>query len=241
VLDDRGVVAAEVAGAGWRGVTDLFDAALVYGAPDFCDHEAEYGLPLTPRYCGWVTEARPPSRSAVDEHLLVVTAGGGGDGDAVFRLGVDLVEHSRHRRLWIPAGPYAGVSGLRALVERSGAAPRVTVATQVGGCTTLFARAGAIVQMAGYNSTFEALAAGHRPVLVPRRTPRREQLIRAQRLAALGLADVVDERARATDVEPLLRDQRRLPLERVADAGIALDGADRAATVLAGAAAGARR
>ena len=46
--------------------------------------------------------------------------------------------------------------------------------------------------MAGYNSTFEALAAGQRPILMPRRNPRREQAIRAERLEGLGLADVVD-------------------------------------------------
>src|SRR6478609_1606545 len=57
------------------------------------------------------------------------------------------------------------------------------------------AGAGANVQMAGYNSTVESLAAGLRPVLVPRRTPCREQAIRAARLACLGLADMVDESA----------------------------------------------
>jgi predicted glycosyltransferase len=95
--------------------------------------------------------------------------------------------------------------------------------------------------MAGYNSTFEALAAGIRPILVPRRHPRREQLIRASRLAALGLADVLDEDIGPADVSWLLDHARRLDPERLETAGISLDGAQRAATFLAQAAGGAKR
>ena len=64
--------------------------------------------------------------------------------------------------------------------------------------------------MAGYNTTVEALAAGVRPLLVPRRSPRREQAIRATRLASLGLADIVDEDATVDEVSWLLRRPRRL-------------------------------
>jgi predicted glycosyltransferase len=86
--------------------------------------------------------------------------------------------------------------------------------------------------MAGYNSTLEALAAGQRPILVPRRSPRREQAIRAWRLAALGLADVVDEGAAAAEVDWLLGRWRLLEPGAVAAAGIDLDGARRAAARL---------
>ena len=48
VLDDSETVARELAGRGWVGVTDLFNGILVYGSADFCDHQKEYGLPVTP-------------------------------------------------------------------------------------------------------------------------------------------------------------------------------------------------
>jgi predicted glycosyltransferase len=83
--------------------------------------------------------------------------------------------------------------------------------------------------MAGYNSTFEALAARQRPILVPRRAPRREQAIRATRLERLGLVDAVEEGADAREVEPLLDRPRALPPEALDAAGIRLDGAQRAA------------
>jgi predicted glycosyltransferase len=83
--------------------------------------------------------------------------------------------------------------------------------------------------MAGYNSTFEALQAGLRSVLVPRRRPRREQAIRADRLAARGLADVVEADASPEDLVRLLDRPRTLSAAAVARAAIDMRGADRAA------------
>ena len=49
----------------------------------------------------------------------------------------------------------------------------------------------AVVSMAGYNSACEIVASGRRALLVPRTWPRLEQRIRAERLAELGLVDVL--------------------------------------------------
>jgi predicted glycosyltransferase len=110
---------------------------------------------------------------------------------------------------------------------------RVGVVRELDGCGPLFGRSAAVIQMAGYNSTFEALAAGNRPILVPRRQPRLEQHIRAERLAVLGLADMIDEGAGAADVDALLDVPRHISRERVVRAGIDLDGATTAARHLA--------
>jgi predicted glycosyltransferase len=227
VLDEPSKVTAELAGEGWAGVAERFDEVLVYGSAGFCDHQAEYGLPATPHYCGWVVEPVHPQRR--DPRLLVVTAGGGGDGDAVFHLGVDLVRRLPDLRAVLVAGPYATTTTSSALGASRSVLRRVRLVRDEPGCAALFARAGSVVQMAGYNSTFESLAAGVRPVLVPRRSPRREQAIRASRLAALGLADMVDEAAPADEVAWLLRRPRLLAPGALAAADIRLDGAGRAA------------
>ena len=138
-------------------------------------------------------------------------------------------------------GPYAAVGELQWLKRTSPARARLTIGEEVDGCGSLFSRAAAVLEMAGYNSTFEALAAGHRPVLVPRRAPRAEQLIRAERLASLGLADVIDERSDPAEVIPLLEGPRRTSVEHVLRCGIALDGAAEAAVILGRLAVGARR
>jgi predicted glycosyltransferase len=235
ILDEPGVVAAELAGAGWRGVATTYDRVLVYGERVLCDHVAEYGLPVAPTYCGWVVE--PGALDRREHGLLVVTAGGSGDGEAVFALGLDVCASMPEVRAVLVAGPYAASTLDDDALRRRGLADRVRLVRDTPGCGPLFARADRVVQMAGYNSTFECLAAGIRPVLVPRRTPRREQVIRATRLAALGLADVVDEPASAGEVAWLLRRPRGLGAGQLDRAGIRLDGASRVArhlTALAG-------
>ena len=49
--------------------------------------------------------------------------------------------------------------------------------------------------MGGYNTSCEILACGRRALIVPRIIPRREQLIRAQRLSELGAVDVLHPQA----------------------------------------------
>jgi predicted glycosyltransferase len=62
--------------------------------------------------------------------------------------------------------------------------------------------------MGGYNTLVEAMALGRRPIVVPRATHKREQLIRAEAFAAHGLVRCLppaelnaDELAAALDAE----------------------------------------
>jgi predicted glycosyltransferase len=59
----------------------------------------------------------------------------------------------------------------------------------------LIRHADCVVAMAGYNTVNEILALNKRALLVPRTKPRTEQLIRARRLAELGLADLLPNTA----------------------------------------------
>lgn len=215
VLDAPERVRAEVAGPGWADAPRLIDAAVVYGHRRLCDHEAEYDLPVAPRYCGIVVD-RPSSRTPRSRGLLAM-AGGGRDGDGVARLALAV---GRSRPVTVVAGPQAAalpsVPGVRVLRQDPVAVP--------GPSGTL--------QMAGYNSTWETIAAGVRPLLVPRRAPRREQAIRAGRLAALHLADVVDEDAGVEEIEWLLARDRSLTPDALTGVGIGLDGADRATAMM---------
>ncbi len=230
IIDEQDVVRQELATAGWQGVSGIFDEILVYGDPALCDQQAEYGLPMRPEYCGWVVET--PAAARPDDNLLVVSAGGGGDGAAVFLLGLGVVQLRPHLRAVIAAGPYADDWASDALDSDPNLSARVRLARDGGATGDLLVGAGSTVQMAGYNSTVESLAAGLRPVLVPRRTPRREQAIRAARLACLGLADMVDESASPAEVAWLLDRPRRLPPGACERAGISFDGAANAAARL---------
>ena len=124
-------------------------------------------------------------------------------------------------------GPYAGADAMRRLGHLANG--RVRVVSPLDACGRWFSRAEAVLCMAGYNSTLEALAAGQRPILMPRRHPRREQAIRAEWLDGLRLADVVQAGADPAEVASLLRQARRLPDGALEAAGIDLDGARNAA------------
>jgi predicted glycosyltransferase len=171
-----------------------------------------------------------PRPSGTDSNLLVVAAGGGGDGAAVFELGAQLLSHRDELVGLFAPGPYAGTEAVRRLDEMLPGRARIMDPSDA--CGQWFSRAEAILCMAGYNSTLEALAAGQRPILLPRRTPRREQAIRAERLQALGLADVVEPGADPVAVARLMQRPRVLPAGALSAAGIDLDGAHTAARSL---------
>ena len=225
VLDDASVIREEMRGLGWTGVDDVYDEVLVYGGRNFVDHEAEYGLTLPLHYCGWVAERAEPRHT--DRKLLVVAAGGGGDGAAVFELGAQLLVQRLDLVGLFAPGPYAGADAMRRLGQLGPG--RVHVVGHLEACGHWFSRADAILCMAGYNSTLEALAAGRRPILMPRRNPRREQAIRAAWLEGLGLADVVEPAADPAEVAALLQQPRVLAAGALDAAGIDLGGAHNAA------------
>jgi predicted glycosyltransferase len=69
--------------------------------------------------------------------------------------------------------------------------PRLRVLTYVAEPTRLIAQADRVVAMGGYNTVAELLSFERHSLIVPRVQPRREQLIRAERLAAAGLVDLL--------------------------------------------------
>jgi predicted glycosyltransferase len=229
ILDDPATMRAELAGPRWYDAEALFDAALVYGSPQFCDHATEYGIPLELLYCGWVVEKAFPLPPI--DNWLVVSAGGGGDGRDVLELAVRVAERMPDWRVTIAAGGYVDMTWLSDAIEESPARTRVTTLLRAPGCASLSASAAATLQMAGYNTTFEAIAAGRRPILVPRRVPRAEQAIRSERLRIRGLADVVSGGA-LDEVCELLQRPRLLEPDAAMLGGIDCHGAERAARTL---------
>lgn len=57
---------------------------------------------------------------------------------------------------------------------------------------SLLSRAACVVTMGGYNSVCDVLSYGRPALVVPRVWPRQEQYIRAKRLSALGLVDLLE-------------------------------------------------
>lgn len=198
VLDEAGSVAAE-----WgpldlpREIPHTYDRVLVYGQRDILDPVVEYSMPpgvdgLT-RFCGYVHTAGTPAhrrRSPLDQRpTVLVTVGGGGDGD---RLLADVIEAcvSAPWHTVLVAGPQ-GNPGVRQALRHRAVAAGLEFRTFVRDLPDRMMDADALVSMGGYNTISEAMAAGIPTVCVPRTSPRTEQLIRAEAFAERGLLRVV--------------------------------------------------
>lgn len=202
VMDDAAALAAEWAARGVLApMNAYFDEAWVYGPAGF--HNPLAGVPLPAgfeervRYTGFLRREAPSDaradETALPERFILVTVGGGGDGAPMARAVLDahLRDAGHGHDLVFLLGPFMSAEDrrdLRRLAEGRGDVRMIDFHPRP---ELLMRRAAAIVSMAGYNTFCEILSLGLRALLLPRVTPRAEQLIRAARAAELGMADML--------------------------------------------------
>lgn len=207
IMDDIGRIRGQWRELGvYEALEHLYDGIAVYGQPDLFDVADAYAIPesVQPKlhYCGYVVRDLPAADPAVVRRryglpseggpLLAATVGSGSDGYPVLDAACTAVE--RLRRTFpdlvavLVTGPFMPARERALLEARATAACRVVPQADT---LELMAAADAIVGMGGYNSVIEALAAARPLVIVPRATHKVEQQIRAETLAAQGLAQWV--------------------------------------------------
>jgi predicted glycosyltransferase len=202
VLDDPEAVRREWQATGAEdAIRDYYHAVWVYGDPAVYDPVREYHLSpeVVPRvaYTGYLD---PGARLAAEDAdgptvtppgpFALCLVGGGQDGarlaEAFARAdlpaGTDAV---------VVTGPFMPPETRRRLHRRAAGHPRLRILEFVTDPGRLLGRAGRVVAMGGYNTVCEVLASGKPALIVPRVAPRREQLIRAERLRDLGLLDLL--------------------------------------------------
>ncbi len=157
------------------------------------------GSSVEPRSNGSACRVRPN---------VIVTTGGGADGDVVVRHYLDALRRFRPQvSSRIVLGPDFARRTQRELTSHNGFDASIERSALNFG--SRFASADVVVSMAGYNTVCEVRAAGAAALLVPRVRPRREQWIRAEKLAASGRAkvlhpDTINPRSLWRAVEELL-------------------------------------
>lgn len=223
-------------------VARYYDEILIYGPRPGADALSILGrddLAGRAHYVGYITaplaECGPADLPA---RYLLATVGGGMDGYQV------LMALARSLRLAPLAFPTVMVTGPLMDDEHAAALAHevadldVILAEFRPDMEALVAGAHAVVAMAGYNTVAELLHARARALLVPRISPRQEQLIRARALAARGLVNMLDPR----DLNPWrLRRELAAVLKRPIPPPIgAHDGAERATSLVLDLAAAAR-
>jgi predicted glycosyltransferase len=184
-----------------RALEERFDRILIYGHPDVFDTLATYGLPASvtakARYSGYLCSPRDDldaaslgARLGVDsEPLLLVTGGGGQDALPLFSgalQALPLLAADPTPQTLLVTGPFMPAED-RARVEAL-ADTRVCRIRETVDVVQALVRARAAATMGGYNTLVEAMMVGRCPIVVPRATHKREQLIRAQAFEARGLA-----------------------------------------------------
>ena len=180
----------------------MFDEIWVYGLAEFADPLAGVACPADVRrkmiYTGYLRRTVPPRRDAEPpvgrEPYVLVTVGGGDDGLTAIDWVLRAYEHDPGipYHAVIVTGPFMAPEKQLQFRERAERIGRIDVITFDTHVESLMERAVGIVAMAGYNTFCEILSLDKRAILIPRVLPRREQVIRAQRAADLGLVRMLD-------------------------------------------------
>ena len=190
-----------------EAIERLYDRVLVVGSPDLFDIRAEYRFPQASaekvRYCGFIGRERGRhTRAHVrrelgiggDARLVLVTPGGGEDGQQLIASYLKgLREHPPAANLatLIISGPDVPREARIAAQAAASDSPRVLHREFTDDMMSYMDAADVVVSMGGYNTICEILTLRKRAVVVPRTRPVQEQLIRAERMARLGLMRVI--------------------------------------------------
>ena len=190
-------------------LAEYYDEIWVYGLPQICDPLAGLELPASVRrrmvYTGYLRRQVPPAGSPAtpvadlpDGAFLLVTGGGGGDGDTLFDWVLAAYEHDPGGLppALLVFGPFMPPDDQAAFLARAERLPKVRTLTFDTRLEHLIVRAAGIVAMGGYNTFCEILSFDKPALIVPRTTPRLEQYIRARRAAELGLVAMLPDTGR---------------------------------------------
>ncbi|HVE49301.1 MAG TPA: glycosyltransferase [Casimicrobiaceae bacterium] len=177
-----------------------FDAILVHGDARLVRFDESFSsdapMDLAPavHHTGYVVAATMQSETAQDRREIVVSAGGGAVGIDLLSAAIAARHLSQHRDLaWrILVGDNLAVDQFRLLQRRAG--PNAIVERAREDFPALLRNALVSVSQCGYNTMLDVMQSGAHAVFVPfAGGGETEQPMRAGRLAARGLAVVVDE------------------------------------------------
>jgi len=185
-----------------------FDAVCVHGDPTLFSLSATFSrvgdIALPVAHTGYVAPARatPQAAAAVraalgvaeGRRLVVVSAGGGKVGSELPAAVLAACrEHGQlaQAALRLFSGPFCDEDAFAALVQAATDLPDARVARFTPDFPAVLAACDLSVSLAGYNTVMGLLAARCRALVMPF-DQNREQRLRAERLAALGLVGVLE-------------------------------------------------
>ena len=177
---------------------DLYDQIWVYGLPQFYDPLS--GLEISDLirrkmiYTGYLRHTVPSfpavsSTTLPENPYILVTAGGGGDGENLvdWVLSAYELDTGISQDALIVLGPFMQTDLQESFLRRIDNLKNVEAITFDSHIEHLIQHASGVVAMGGYNTFCEILSFDKPGLVVPRTKPRLEQFIRACRAQELGL------------------------------------------------------
>ena len=202
IIDEPPVVLQQ-----WKKLQNLeiirlyFSSLWVYGDPNLFDFIKEYNLDSDIadklNYVGYLDqkcreEHHGPNNYDIEikQPYVLCVMGGGQDGFQLAKAFMQAELPKNHQGLLITGAlmPEAQCEELHAMNQQR---PDIHVLDFVTEPLKLLQNAERIISMGGYNTTTEILSFNKRALIVPRITPRKEQWIRASRLAEMGVIDCI--------------------------------------------------
>ena len=179
----------------------FYDQIWVYG--DESVYDPLQGLDISAdlkrrvHYTGYLRRTVPAETQATqpDRPYILVTPGGGGDGEALVEWTLKAYETDPALQpdALIVYGPFLNGEKRLEFEQRVAALePRVTAVGFDSRIEALMQGAQGMVAMGGYNTFCEILSFDCRAIIAPRRKPRMEQYIRASAAERLGLVRMLD-------------------------------------------------
>lgn len=209
---------------------DLYDSIWIYGLPQIHDPLVGMPVPNSVRrkmtYTGYLPrevagDGSHIQTAKIDGPYILVTPGGGGDGEGLVDWVLRAYEIDRKQPYpaLVVLGPFMPSETQAAFMERAALLDDVEMITFDAHMESLTANAVGVVAMGGYNTFCEIMSFDKRGLIVPRTKPRREQYIRAARSQELGLVSMLhpDQSHVTKDMATALRHlpQQPLPSEAV--------------------------
>ena len=219
-----------------RDLEAWYDEIWVFGSRSMGNPLTELGVSEASLqrmvYTGYLRRAVPSiARAPVSlpsEPFLLVTPGGGGDGETLVDWVLSALEQKPRpaKPVVIVLGPFMPQAIRQQFQLRAEALDRVQTIVFNSNMELVMERAAGVVAMGGYNTFCEILSLDKPALLIPRSTPRMEQTLRAHRASSLGLVSMLDgdgDRS-AEAMSQALRRLERQPLPSAAGADQILSG-----------------
>ncbi len=239
ILDDSVILRKEWDKRGTpRDLEAWYDEIWVFGSPSMGNPLAELGVSAESLkrlvFTGYLKRSVPeiamPPVSLPKDPFLLVTPGGGGDGETLVDWVLCALEQKPRptRSVVIVLGPFMPQALRHQFQRRAAALQGVHTITFNANMELLVDRAEGVVAMGGYNTFCEVLSLDKPALLIPRSTPRLEQTIRARRAQSLGFVSMLSgDGDRSPDaMARALRELERQPVPSKAGADKVLNGLD---------------